>query len=70
MMMFSLAQQIEEVDYELAYRAQVYARIIAKSPSRSSELEYHVARMQAVRATLVDLRSKDIFAGRDTDPDC
>ena len=48
----SLAQQIEEVDYELAYRAKVYPRIASKEPARKSELEYHEARMRAARASL------------------
>lgn len=50
--MISLAQQIEEVEYELRQRKSVYARIKSKTPGRASELEYHEARMQAVLNTL------------------
>lgn len=52
----SIAQQLEELDYELAQRAKVYPRIAAKEPRRKAELEYHVARLQAARTTLVWLR--------------
>lgn len=52
----SIAQQIEEIDYELGQRANVYPRIAAKEPRRKAELDYHVARLQAARTTLVWLR--------------
>lgn len=52
-MTISLAQQIEEIDYELEQRRKVYPRIAAKEPRRRSELEYHVARLTAVRDTLL-----------------
>jgi hypothetical protein len=48
----SLAQQIEEVEYELKQRANVYANIARRVPHRQSELDFHVARLQAVLATL------------------
>jgi len=70
--MISLHQQIEEIDYELDQRSKVYPRIAAKDPRRRSELDYHVERMKAVRATLVALQTANI-AGRhieDQDPDC
>lgn len=49
----SIGSQINEVDYELDQRRKVYPRIAMKEPGRKSELEYHVERMTAVRATLV-----------------
>jgi len=51
----SLAQQIDEVKYELGQRARVYPRICIKEPARQSELAYHVDRMEAVLRTLTDL---------------
>lgn len=55
----SLGQQIEEVDYELGQRAKVYPRLAAKEPGRRSELDYHVRRMQAARATLAWLQENE-----------
>lgn len=48
----SLAQQIEELQYELGQRARVYPGIERKDPRRASENAYHVARMTAALATL------------------
>lgn len=55
----SLDQQIDEIDYELKQRASVYPRIASSHPSRKSELEYHVTRMEAVRASLLFLREHE-----------
>lgn len=55
----SLAQQIEEVHYELGQRKNVYERIANQHPRRRSELNYHVARMEAVLATLEWLRENE-----------
>ena len=48
----SLAQQIEEIEYELKQRATVYSNIARKVPHRKSELDFHVERMKAVLTTL------------------
>jgi hypothetical protein len=58
-MKFSLAQQIEEVDRELKQRAAVYPRLISSNPSRRSELEFHVARLEAVKASLEWLQANE-----------
>jgi len=56
----SLNQQIEEVDYELDQRARVYPGLAASKKRRQSELDYHVARLQAVRATLAWLSTHEV----------
>lgn len=58
-MRVSLSQQIEEVDRELEQRARVYPHQIAKGAMRQSIADYHVARMQAVRATLAWLAENE-----------
>lgn len=55
-MKISLNQQLEEVERELGERKTVYARIASSHPSKRSQLDYQMARMQAVRDTLVWLR--------------
>lgn len=55
----SLAQMIEEVDYELHQRERVYPNIERKEPRRKSELAYHVERMTAVRDTLQWLQENE-----------
>jgi hypothetical protein len=47
-----LDRQIEEVARELALRAAVYPRLIAKGEMRSAVADDQVARMTAVLATL------------------
>lgn len=61
---FSLGQQIDEVDYELRQRNDVYPRLVGRGTLRPSEAEYHVARMQAVRETLLwlDRHEADVRA--------
>ena len=59
LMKILLAQQIEEVDYELSQRAKVYPRLEQKEPRRKSELAYHVQRMEAVRASLMWLQEHE-----------
>ena len=49
---FSLREQIEEVDRELAMRRDVYPRRVSAGRMRASVATYHMARMQAVRDTL------------------
>lgn len=55
----SIGQQIEEVDYELAQRRQVYPRLASSGGRKASELDYHMQRMEAVRATLVWLQENE-----------
>lgn len=52
---FSLGQQLEEVERELALRKRVYPSMVARGQMRESLADYHVARMEAVRETLVGL---------------
>jgi hypothetical protein len=47
-----LERQIEEVARELALRAAVYPRLVAKGEMRSAVADDQVARMAAVLATL------------------
>lgn len=47
-----LAEQIKEVEAELAIRAEVYPRLTAKLPKRAAEFERRGARLRAVLATL------------------
>ena len=51
-MTISLNQQIEEIDYELRMRAGAYPRWVSAGKIRKSEAEFHVARLEAARATL------------------
>jgi predicted site-specific integrase-resolvase len=55
----SVRQQIEEIDYELVQRKNVYARIASSDPKRKSELDYHVTRLEAVRDTLIWLQDHE-----------
>jgi hypothetical protein len=55
----SLAQQIEEVDRELALRARTYPIEVAKGKMRKSVSDYQVARLDAVRRTLAWLRDNE-----------
>jgi hypothetical protein len=57
----SLAQQIEELEYELKQRAKVYPNIERKEPRRTSELAYHVSRMTAAIATLKWLEAHELL---------
>lgn len=50
--MISLAQQISEVQRELALRSQVYPKFVAQKKMRQGEADLHTARMQAVLLTL------------------
>lgn len=49
---FSLAQQLEEVERELSYRAKVYPNLVRRRQLRESQAEYHMQRMEAVAETL------------------
>lgn len=57
----SLRAQVEEVDYELKMRGEVYPGLVRKGRYRQSEADLHVARMQAVRATLLWLGGDEEF---------
>jgi anti-sigma factor RsiW len=48
----SIEAQIDEVEYELAQRRDVYPRLAAKHPSRASLYAMHEKRMRAVLGTL------------------
>lgn len=56
---FSLGQQIEEVDRELKLRREVYPRWTGSGKMRKAEAEYHLARMESVRKTLIWLRENE-----------
>jgi hypothetical protein len=49
---FSIDQQIEEVELELKYRRDVYARLVSAHKMRQSIADYRTARMEAVLETL------------------
>jgi len=49
---FSLSQQLEEVERELALRSRVYPRMVSKGQMRNTEAEYHMQRMESVAETL------------------
>lgn len=51
-MTIGLAQQIAEVERELALRNNVYPGLVARKKMRQGEADAHVARMQAVLKTL------------------
>lgn len=55
----SLDAQLEEVDYELKQRARVYPGLVQKGSYRQSEADLHVARMEAVRDTLLWLKTNE-----------
>lgn len=54
----SLRMQIEEVERELALRARVYPGQVHMGKMRQSIADYHMARMQAVRDTLMQLQAQ------------
>ena len=51
-MKVSLQNQIREVEREIALRKQVYPSWVARKKMRQGEADEHLARMQAVLATL------------------
>ncbi len=51
-MKISLPQQIEEIEYEIGMRKQVYPRRVSAKKMRQSEATYHIERMEAVLKTL------------------
>lgn len=52
MTVFSIDQQIEEVERELKMRREVYPRQVQRGTMKSSVVEYHIKRMEAALATL------------------
>lgn len=56
----SLSQQIDEIDYELGQRQRVYPGLAASGKRRQSELDYHVARLEAARTTLAWLMVHEV----------
>ena len=58
-MKFSIAQQIDEVQYELKQRKNVYAKLDRTNPRGKSIREMHMARMRAVLETLEWLRRNE-----------
>jgi hypothetical protein len=55
----SLAQQIEEIDYELGQRRGVYGRLVASGKMRQAVADYHMHRLEAARRTLDWLRQHE-----------
>jgi hypothetical protein len=55
---FSLREQIEEVERELALRARVYPGQVHMGKMRQSIADYHMNRMQAVRDTLMQMKAQ------------
>jgi hypothetical protein len=55
---FSLREQIEEVERELALRARVYPGQVRMGKMRQSIADYHMNRMRAVRDTLMQLQAQ------------
>ena len=58
-MTHSLAQQIEEIDYELGQRRGVYGRLVASGKMRQAVADYHMHRLEAARRTLDWLRQHE-----------
>jgi hypothetical protein len=48
----SLTAQIQEVEYELGMRKNVYPRLVRSQKLRQSEADYHTQRLEEVLATL------------------
>ncbi|WP_026379394.1 hypothetical protein [Afifella pfennigii] len=58
-MKHSLTAQIEEVEFEIRQRGGVYTRLVASRRMRQSVADLHMARMQAVLATLRWLQTNE-----------
>jgi hypothetical protein len=56
--MFSLAQQIEEIEREIRLRREVYPRMVSNGRMKKSVADYHLARMVAVLGTLQTLQKE------------
>jgi hypothetical protein len=55
---FSLREQIEEIERELALRARVYPGQVHMGKMRRSVADYHMNRMRAVMVTLKQLQTQ------------
>lgn len=55
----SLAQQIDEIEREIAMRKSVYPRQVASRALRQSVAEFQLARIEAVHKTLLWLRDNE-----------
>jgi hypothetical protein len=55
---FSLREQIEEVEREIALRMRVYPGQIRMGKMRVSVAEYHMNRIRAVLDTLIQLQTQ------------
>lgn len=62
----SLAQQIEEVEREIALRKRVYPHQVSSGKMRQSVADYHLGRMQAVYRTLLWLQENEEAIKRKT----
>ena len=51
-MKITLRAQIEELEYELAMRRDVYPRLVRRGKLRAGEAELHMRRMEAALNTL------------------
>lgn len=58
MTQFSITQQCEEVEREIAMRKSAYPRWVAARKMRQSVADFHMERMQAVLETLRSLQDK------------
>jgi hypothetical protein len=56
---FSITAQIEEVERELEQRRKVYPSLVKSRGIRQSVADFHVARLEAVRATLIWLKDNE-----------
>ena len=55
-MTFTIYQQIEEFEREIALRKNVYPNLVAKGNMRQSVADYHMARIEAALKSLEWLR--------------
>jgi hypothetical protein len=67
----SLGAQLEEIDREIELRRKVYPRLVAKREIRESLANLHIARLEAVRATLAWLQANEgLIKARLANDDC
>jgi len=64
-MTISLAAQIEELDYEIAMRRDVYGRLDRTKPKGHALRAEHMRRMEAAKATLERLREVERISNSD-----
>jgi len=56
----SINQQIDEVERELLYRQDVYARLVSSGKLRQSVADFQLDRMKAVLKTLQWLQTNEV----------